>query len=196
MSRFATALFFVAVLAVANAKLTSYGVTKVHKETEQKVCNLLCDGVGIYSFIHLIQRFGKDIDPIFFCEELKACPVHDGGKLKINSFTVTPESGPVGTTFEMDVAFTVYNQTSTGEMVIDIQPPADQPFGDGELDEGFAPGQYQVKFQLQAEPSESESFEAGVYNTQFVLCDGQCGAPFPHTALLGSATANFTITSQ
>merc|ERR1711991_1237489 len=90
---------------------------------------------------------------IFFCEELKACPVHDGGKLKINSFTVTPESGPVGTTFEMDVAFTVYNQTSTGEMVIDIQPTADQPFGDGELDEGFAPGQYQVKFQLQVSPA-------------------------------------------
>jgi hypothetical protein len=164
------------------------------KESEAKICNLLCDGVGIYTFIHLLEKFGKDIDTIYFCELLKACPVHDGGAASIDKITVNPPSGPQGTTFEIDVFFSVKNETSTGEMVFDVKPPKSMPFGDGELDEGFQPGQYAVKFTLQAEPSEQEAFEPGTYNFQFALCDGECGAPYPHTSLLAAHAGNFTIT--
>lgn len=167
-----------------------------NNKTEAGICNLLCDGVGIYAFIHLLDKFGKDIDTIYFCEMLHACPVHDGGKAKVDRITVNPPSGPQGTTFEIDIFFTVFNETSTGEMVIDIQPPkGDMPFGDGELDTGFQPGQYALKFSLQTQPSEQEAFESGVYNFQFTLCDGECGAPYPHTATLASLPGNFTITN-
>jgi hypothetical protein len=164
--------------------------------TEQKVCNLLCDGVGIYSFIKLLNKFGQDIDTIYFCELLHTCPVQDGGVAKLDSFVVNPPSGPVGTTFEISAAFTIVNATGTGELVMDVIPPQDMPFGDGELYTGFKAGQYGVKFNLQAEPSEDESFAAGVYKVQFALCEGQCGAPYPHTALLTSGMANFTITGN
>jgi len=163
--------------------------------TEQKVCNLLCDGVGIYAFIKLLNTYGKDIDTIYFCELLHTCPVVDGGKAKLDSLVVTPASGKQGTTFEIDAAFTILNATGTGELVMDIIPPRDMPFGDGELYTGFKAGQYGIKMNLQAEPAEEESFEPGVYKVQFALCEGQCGAPFPHTALLTSGMANFTITA-
>ncbi len=109
--------------------------------------------------------------------------------------TTTPPSGPQGTTFEIDVLFTVFNQTGTGELEIAIIPPQSQPFGDGEIDTGFAPGQYGIKFNLQANPSEDEAFESGLYQVQFAMCDGECGAPLPHTATLFTGSSNFTITN-
>lgn len=38
-----------------------------------------------------------DLDPIYFCELLKTCPIKDDGDAKITSFTVSPQSGPQGT---------------------------------------------------------------------------------------------------
>jgi hypothetical protein len=165
------------------------------KATEQKICDLLCDGVGIYSFIKLLDKFGKDIDTIYFCELLHACTVQDGGAAKMDSFVVNPPSGPKGTQFEITAAFSVLNATGAGELAIDVIPPADMPFGDGQIYDKMAPGQYGVKFDLQAEPSEDESFEAGVYKVQFALCEGQCGATYPHSAILTTGMANFTITA-
>jgi hypothetical protein len=113
-----------------------------------------------YSFIHLVQKYSQDLDSIYFCEVsycfpplpfvfltsftqvLHACPVHDGGKAQLDKMSTTPPSGPQGTTFEIDVLFTVFNQTGTGELEIGIIPPQSQPFGDGTIDTGFAPGQY------------------------------------------------------
>lgn len=126
---------------------------------------------------------------------LHACPIHDGGKAQLDKMSVTPPSGPQGTTFEIDVLFTVFNQTGTGELEIGIIPPQSQPFGDGEIDTGFAPGQYGIKFNLQANPSEDEAFESGLYQVQFAMCDGECGAPLPHTATLFTGSSNFTITN-
>ena len=165
------------------------------QKTEQQVCNLVCDAAGVYTFIHLVQRFSSDLDPIYFCELARACPVHDGGSARLDRLVVSPLSGPVGTTFDIDVAFTVFNQTSTGELLINIQPPRSDPFGDGELDEGFAPGQYAIKFSLQTQPSEQEAFEAGNYLVSFSACDGECGSKMPHSALLFQGAGNFTITA-
>lgn len=36
------------------------------------ICDLVCDGVGIDEFIHLLER--ADIDPIWYCEMAKMCP--------------------------------------------------------------------------------------------------------------------------
>jgi len=40
--------------------------------------------------------YRADLDPIYFCEELKVCPIFDNGDAKITTLTVTPKSGPQG----------------------------------------------------------------------------------------------------
>ena len=40
--------------------------------------------------------YRADLDPIYYCELLRACPVNDNGDAKITSVTVTPKEGPQG----------------------------------------------------------------------------------------------------
>jgi hypothetical protein len=89
---------------------------------EQDVCNLVCDAAGEMAFVKLVQKYSGDLDPIYFCELAKLCPVHDGGRARLNNITVQPSSGPAGTPFEIDTTFTVANLTSTGELLIQITP--------------------------------------------------------------------------
>lgn len=166
------------------------------QKTEENICNMLCDAVGVYSFINLIQRYSGDLDSIYFCELVKACPVHDGGSARLDKITVSPSIGPIGTTFNIDATFTVFNETSTGELVISVKPPKSDPFGDGILDTGFTPGQYSIKFSIQTQPSEQESFENGNYIVELFGCDGECGSKLPHSATLFNGLTNFTITSH
>ena len=166
------------------------------QKSEQGVCNMICDAAGVYAFVQLVQKYSGDLDPIYFCELAKVCPIHDGGNARLESITVQPESGPPGTTFNIDVSFTVFNQTSTGELEVLIVPPNSKTFGTSQLDEGFAPGKYSVKFSLQTHPTEEEPFELGNYLVNFAACDGECGSKLPHSALLFEASCNFTITSH
>jgi hypothetical protein len=162
---------------------------------EEGVCNMLCDSVGAYSFIDLIKKYSGYLDPIFFCETLKVCPVHEGGIANLDSISILPPSGPIGTTFEIEVLFTVLNQTSTGELTLTITPPHSNTFGDSMIDSGFAPGKYGVKFNLKASPTEDEPFETGNYQVSLLACDGECGSKLPHTSTLFTGKANFSITA-
>merc|ERR1712072_777070 len=98
-----------------------------NSSTEANVCNLLCDAAGVYTFIKLLNKISGKIDTIYFCEELKLCPVHDGGAVQIDSISVDPPTGPQGTKFAIELTFTVLNQTGTGEIVVDILPPDGMP---------------------------------------------------------------------
>lgn len=166
-----------------------------NNKKEENVCNMLCDSVGVLSFMDLVKKYSGYLDPIFFCETLKVCPVHEGGLANLDSITVSPSSGPIGTTFEIQVLFTVINQTSTGELSLTITPPHSNVFGDNMLDSGFAPGKYGVKFNLKASPTEDEPFEAGNYQVSLQGCDGECGSKLPHTSKLFEGNTNFTITA-
>ena len=146
------------------------------EKSEQSICNLVCDSVGVMSFMQLIKKFQGDLDSIYFCQLAHVCPIRDGGVARLDSITVL-------------------NQTSTGELQIQISPPKSTAIMDGTINEGYAPGQYSVKFQLDTHPTEQEVFESGSYQVQFSACDGECGSKFPHTALLFSGTTNFTIQS-
>ena len=160
-------------------------------------CNMACAGVGILGFIDLLSKIGTDIDPIYFCELLHMCPIHDGGKARVDHVSVTPPSGPPGTAFEIDVFFTVQNQTGSGELRLAVEVPKARDahnFATNSVDAGLAPGQYAVKYTLVTKNSDQEIFNPGYYYLTFDMCDGMCGAPWPHTALLASGRANFTIT--
>jgi len=163
------------------------------EKSEQNICNLVCDTVGVLSFMQLIKKFQGDLDSIYFCQLAHVCPIHDGGLARLDSITVTPPVGHQGNLFEIDVVFTVLNQTSTGEFLLKISPPKSAEILDRTINEGFNPGQYSVKFRLDTHSTEQESFENGSYEVQLSSCDGQCGSKFPHTDLLFSGMTNFTI---
>ena len=166
------------------------------KKSEQGVCNMICDAVGVYAFVQLVEKYSGYLDPIYFCELVKVCTIHEGGSARLDNLIVKPESGPSGTTFDIDISFTVLNQTSTGELEILIVPPNSKSFGTAQFDEGFAPGKYSVKFSIQTHPTEEEPFEIGNYAVNFAACDGECGSKLPHSALLFEASGNFTITAH
>eukprot|EP01027_Heterolobosea_sp_BB2_P025316 GEZU01038849.1.p1 GENE.GEZU01038849.1~~GEZU01038849.1.p1 ORF type:complete len:237 (-),score=90.50 GEZU01038849.1:25-735(-) len=169
---------------------------KLPNHIEADACNLICDAAGIDAFVHAIEK--ADLDPIYYCQLIKLCPVHDctGTCANITSITVNPPSGPQGTQFTVNIQFTVFNQTGAGELAIDIVPQDADSFGDSQLvPEGFAPNSYQINFQFTATPSENEPFNAGTYQVAAGICEGMCGATHPHSAILAEATTTFEITA-
>lgn len=136
-----------------------------------------------------------DLDPIYMCQLLKVCPIDDNGAASITSVSVEPTQGAQGDTFTIIMNFEVTNHTGTGEIAVQVNPPDAEPFGDAELNTGFAPGAYSVKFQLEAKPSEQEPFSPGHYGVEVALCNGECGSAHPHSKVFGIGRSNFTITA-
>jgi hypothetical protein len=158
---------------------------------EAGVCNILCDIVGIDEFIKLLNAV--DPDPIFICEELGTCP-HRVGDVVIDSTTVAPQAGGLGTTFTFTLDFTVLNETGTGEIYIEIDPPGyGEPLSDGELIESVQPGDYSVQFSVKAQQSEDEPWSAGQYTAFFAICEGSCFSPHKWAFQYANSTVNFHL---
>jgi hypothetical protein len=113
------------------------------------VCNLLCDYVGITEFIKVIEN--ADLDPIYYCEILKACPINDNGDAKITKFVVSPSQGPQGT-FTASLQYVSANGTGTGELYIGVKTVDGIPLGDSFLIEAQKPGTYVDNINIQAKP--------------------------------------------
>jgi len=161
-------------------------------QLEQVACELLCDVLGIEEFVKLLDEV--DPDPIYICKVLKSCPINDNGKVRIDSFTITPAAGRVHSTFTFVALYTVLNTTGTGEILIEVQPPGAPPFGDGQLIETKTPGQYNFKASLKADPSEEEPFIPGTYHAIFAVCENSCGSKHPHSKIYDEAKSQFQIT--
>jgi len=162
------------------------------------VCDLLCDFVGIDEFIKILDRV--DLDPIWYCELLKSCPVNDHGDAKITTLMVAPQRGPQGT-FTIDLEYVSKNGTSTGELFIDIKTPDRIPLEDGFIMENSPAGKYGEKISLQAKPNPDcdpsagpcESWQPGTYVVEIALCAGECGSKHPHSKIYDIQRTNFTI---
>jgi len=146
-------------------------------QLEFTICELICSYVGIEIFIYVLQ---DDIgpDPIFYCEELDICPISTTAKGTIDKLTVTPKYGPVGTTFDIYMEFTILSPTGTGQLEVYVIPAdnSGQAMGGIELLVQTPKGHYAADFPLQAEPSENEPFNPGVYNVTVALCEGMCAS--------------------
>jgi hypothetical protein len=85
-----------------------------------------------------------DPDPIWYCQELHACPKVNsfsyylvkinnkqvsGGSVTMTSCTVTPTSGAIGTTFKVVALYTVNNATGPGLQAVTLTPPEGEPAG-------------------------------------------------------------------
>jgi hypothetical protein len=170
------------------------------QKLEKTACNVVCDVVGVKAFIKALNH--TDLDPIYFCQKLKACPApNPSASAKIVSVGATPASGPSGTKFALELDFEVDNTTSVSEIRIGIDGPAiPAPPSQGFIQQGFADGQFSSKVSLDTtsgDPSDPQSvqWEPGHYNYTFELCQGECGSKHPGSIDFGKKSGSFEITA-
>jgi len=166
---------------------------KLKSKTEATVCDLLCEIVGIDAFIHIIDEV--DPDPISICEDLTACGHSTNASANISSVSVSPNSGPQGTTFNIQAVYTVTSAIATGQVEVVVVPPDAFPFGGAELVIEQGPGTYGIQLSFQASPSENEPFTPGLYQAVVSVCEGTCGSPHHWSYTLAQSAQNFTITN-
>jgi len=173
---------------------------KTGKEIIGVICNIACDAVGISEFIKMIEN--ADLDPIYYCEIAKFCPVKDDGDCNITQFSVLPATGRQGTTFAIDFSYVTVNGTGTGEIDIGIHTPDHIPLGAAFLWESKKPGSYNERITVKAEPDPScdptqepcEQWIPGVYNVTVQICNGECGSKHPHSRIYQTEHGSFTLT--
>lgn len=173
---------------------------KTGKKALGVICNILCDAVGIKEFIDVIQK--ADLDPIYFCELVPACPVNDNGDASFTSVDVTPTKGPQG---EFDVSFEYLskNGTGTGMLAISVDTVDGIPLGDDFLNFAQPAGTYDGTIKLNAkedpdcDPTQGpcETWEPGNYTIHLSICNGECGSNHPHSAIYDTKTTMFEITN-
>jgi len=164
------------------------------KGVERKGCDLACSVVGIKAFISVLKR--ADIDPIYLCEELKACPAgRDDAAGSVRGTAVSPAAGPAGTTFAMELDFSILNATGVGEIRIAVDGA--QHVGQSFLNTGFAPGEFSTNVSLSTKDDESADppviWSPGKYTYTFEVCQGECGSKHPHSKVLGTTKGTFEI---
>ena len=129
-------------------EICSYVQDKTGSQIVGVVCNLLCDIAGVDEFIKIVDN--ADLDPIYYCELLKTCPINDHGDAKITKLTVLPQSGPQGK-FTVDVEYVSKNGTGTGELYIGIDTVDGIPLDDSFLIEAQPAGQYGERITIEAQ---------------------------------------------
>jgi hypothetical protein len=114
----------------------------------QVFCDLVCLGVGLDEFITFLQD--ADLDPVYLCSELMACPRdHCGtgaGCTQITGVTVTPNSGKLRSTFTFNIKVKSLKSTGTGLTGVAINCPMCNQQGQlflATLNTGFAAGSTQ-----------------------------------------------------
>ena len=108
----------------------------------------MCDIAGVDEFVKIIQN--ADLDPIYYCELLKACAINDHGDATITSMTISPAKGPQGK-FTVNLQYTSQNGTGTGELYIGIKTVDGIPLEDSFLLEAAKPGKYSESIVIDAQ---------------------------------------------
>jgi len=67
---------------------------------------------------------------------------------------------------------------------------------DFEFDEGLPVGPNSYGWEIQAQPSEDESFGPGDYPVTFAICEGDCTVAHRWGGIYAQATTKFTITGN
>jgi len=154
------------------------------KEIEFGVCSAICIFAGVEELVRVINT--TDPDPIYVCEEINICPISDTSAAKIDVVTVNPTIGKLGTTFFINMTFTIINETGTGVLQMWAVPP-NTPFDDGLGEEGYMielpPGNYRVSFELPTSDGNVD-WLYGTYNCSVWLCEGYCDSIHKHQYLL------------
>lgn len=167
------------------------------KEIEFGICSAICIYAGVEELVKVINV--TDPDPVYVCEAINICPETDTAAARINSVVVDPTTGPLGTTFYINMSFTIINATGTGVLQMWAVPP-NTPYDDGLGESGFLievpPGDYKVSFEL---PTSDKSVDwlLGTYNCSVWLCEGYCDSIHKHQYQLAHQdNLYFTVTKK
>lgn len=162
-------------------------------------CELVCSAVGVKEFIAAIEKV--DLDPIYFCEVVHACPAApDDGYLELENVAAQPAVVQHGGDIQMGVELNVTNETGVGEFLIAIDGPGSatplsQSFF---LKAGIPAGEQALSVSLTLQDGKDQqgfpkTFEQGVYNFTFHVCQGECGSSHPHSKDFGTMMGTFTV---
>ncbi|MCI3311102.1 saposin domain-containing protein, partial [Escherichia coli] len=164
------------------------------------VCDILCDIAGIEEFIKLINK--ADLDPIYFCELIRQCPINDHGDARITDLAINPVVAPQG---KRAISFTLQSQngTGTGELILFVRTVDGIPVEDSILMKASSPSEFPMtqNFVLDAEPDPDcdptqdfcENWLPGNYTLIVDICNGECGSAHPHSQIYDRKQTNFTI---
>lgn len=153
---------------------------------EAYACSALCVTVGVEELVKALN--GTDPDPIYACEAIGICPTTDTARANITSYVVDPKVAPMGSTFYVNMTFTIFNTTGTAIVQIWTIPP--NSHGKADISETgllieTPPGDYRVSFEYDTK-GDSSQFWPGVYNSTLWLCEGYCASAgiHPHQYIL------------
>lgn len=144
-------------------------------------------------FTNIINELNPD--PIAVCMALDVCPSTKYAKGAITALTVSPTSGPQGTTFTINMGYRITNTTGTGQIVVQVNPPGQNsnPFGAANTIQKQGPGLYSVSMQFQATPNQDNSFDPGLYQVIGAVCEGTCGSINRYAYTISQDSTRFSI---
>eukprot|EP00771_Trimastix_marina_P000722 gnl/Trimastix_PCT/175.p1 GENE.gnl/Trimastix_PCT/175~~gnl/Trimastix_PCT/175.p1 ORF type:complete len:244 (-),score=89.01 gnl/Trimastix_PCT/175:56-787(-) len=156
------------------------------------VCNLICDIAGLEEFVKIIREI--DPDSVYYCQRLHICPVDDSWNGTVKSVVVDPPTGPAGTTFAINVTYTLSKKTSVGIILNRVVCPAQSGYEGSEFLIRKPAGTYIASWTLETEPTEKAPFVSGEYFVKGELCNGECRNRHPHSKVLSEKWGSFNIT--
>jgi len=169
----------------------------IPNQTEEKVCNVMCDAVGVAGFIKAIEA--AKIDFIYFCElidqtGLTVCPVQDCPAdtpdcLVPGDLTLAPATAKAGTPIQATLPISASAPTGTSMVRISVCTGEDCQIDD-QLQVGWPKGDYGINLALN-----TTGMPAGTYKFGIQICEGTCGSTYPHAHDFGTKQATFTITA-
>jgi len=162
-------------------------------------CELVCGAVGFKAFVAAINHV--DLDPIYLCEMLKACPAApDDAYLELMNVAAAPDPVTKGQTVKMAIQLNVTNATGVGEFRIGIDGPGSAcPIGQGFfLETGIPAGIQMLEVSLPIKDSKDSqgmpaTFDGGKYNFTFHVCQGECASKHPHSKDFGTLMGYFHV---
>lgn len=172
--------------------------SNLKSKREQAACDVICEVVGFKAFVKALNH--TDLDPLYFCEEVHACPMApDNASATIGAVIAQPSSIAKGDTIELVVEVDVKVPSGVGEYRILINGPVTQPVSSSfTLPDGLPVGTQNLAVKIQIKDDDSGDFPTtwspGSYYFEFEVCQGECGSKHPHSKVFGRKGANFTLT--
>jgi len=188
-----------AVLQVGIAGTCEEVCSFIPNEYGVALCTILCLGVGLDEFVNLLSN--ADLDPIYICAELDACPTDTCGPVgctQITTLAVTPSSGKLRSTFTFSVTVKALKNTGTGVTVVVVPCPGCMggALGWEMLNEGFTAGQtYVINSTLDTSEMDWQ-YQTGINNYAAYSCRYDCGdgsSTTQHGYVWSTMNGTFTI---
>ncbi|XP_046582301.1 countin-3-like [Haliotis rubra] len=169
-------------------------------KSQAPMCGRLCKSVGLVAFAKHFQK--ADTNPFYFCELITLCPGFDDGDAQITELSIDPSIAPQGKR-TISYSYTSNKGTGTGEAVLLVETIDGYHIDDSVLIPKSPPGTYRNSVTLTTIPRRPcdpnkeacEKWVPGNYTLFLGICNGRCGANFPHSKIYDMRNTTFVISA-